>query len=163
MTRIIWFSAALLLAAPACDRTGSSAFLPVDERVMARCFVENWQLPAFVSTTARSPFSVLVGSRNAWTWAGSSTGGPLELPLTKLAGGGQPVDVFVISGTASTKDRLATKDDATLNRQIATRQVKGPAVDLATVAGEPGVALRMPNECLKGDDCTTPQCPPRRP
>ena len=159
--------AALCLATTlACPRRGPGPGDPpggptgasIDRAIVARCLAPDGMPAATLFAPGGAPFTVLVGRPGAWRWSGTSSDGALEVPLDKLAHGG-PVHVFVVSGAVTAKDRIATRDDAELNRQISRRQAGAPAVELAVASGARRVPI--PRLCLDGDDCTTPQCPPK--
>jgi hypothetical protein len=129
----------------------------LDGDIRGRCRVLGPVPDIMIGT--KDPFTVLLRQDGAWLWAGTSPGGSLAVPLTKIAAGSH-ADVLVVSGTASTADRIDEKDDAALDRLIGGQLATAPAITVATGPDQP--TLELPhNWCLKGDDCTSPQCPPK--
>ena len=160
---------------------------PVDAklegRVLARCVAQNrWAGHAFFHMQD-TPFSVLVGTPNRWTWVNRSSPSEsfpqqVEVPLdalvraTGVAGLTPSVQVLVVSGTATDQDTLAEIDDDQLNRLIYQHQHANPgAVETVRLAhdskreGKPlqfestAGCIGQPPGSNAADHCTTPQCP----
>ncbi|MEZ4363143.1 MAG: hypothetical protein R3B48_23415 [Kofleriaceae bacterium] len=168
LVRLALVGSALGAALPlvGCPRPGPDGELPqrgprvLDGSIVARCLATGPWRTGYVTHHGAGPFSVLVGAPGRWSWVGTSSGGPLAVPLGKLTAAGA-VDVFVVAGAATVRDRVAAKDDGALNRQIARQQQRTAAVSLSTATTARGAPIV--NECLhpnrNHDGCTSPQCP----
>ena len=136
---------------------------PLDDRVLVRCYVTDGSTPGRFTLAGTAPgkpgprFSVVAGTRDRLVYAATSAGGPLDVPLDKLTAGGRRLDLFVVLGDASVHDHFAARDDRSLNVQIARQQATAPAIEV-TAGLDP--RFRPMIDCLHGDDCTTPRCPP---
>src|SRR5207244_2735020 len=73
----------------------------IDGNIRGRCRVLGPEPDTSIDT--KDPFSVLIRQDSGWLWAGTSKGGPLPVPLSKIAAGAH-ADVFIVSGAASTAD-----------------------------------------------------------
>lgn len=158
---------------------GQPVASPFEGKLLARCSVQNgWSGTAFFNTS-RTPFSVLLGARNKWSWVGKSSlvSGreiyQLDTPLEQYASKGtlQGLQVFVVSGDATLND-VVSAEDGLLNYWIYQHQHpamgKPDIVRLAHDKASDGKPVDIPiTQCIIAhaggptvtDSCTTPQCP----
>lgn len=139
--RRAWSAALAGAIVAACGPTPGPGPIPPPGRVLdhggiARCYVTDRGTPGLFTLAPPGPgkpvprFSVVAGTRDHLVYAATSPGEPLEVPLDKLTAGGRRLDVFVVLGEASVRDRFEAKDDGSLNRQIANQQATAPAVEV---------------------------------